>query len=1090
MGKKCNELCGSCSHIREFLMVMKLTILLFFTGLISLNAATYSGAAKINPGVENPASVAGTVKSNASSDQQQKKKISGSVKDENGEPIIGATIIVSGTTLGTLTDIGGKFALEIPADSKTLSVSFVGLETQDFAIEKLTEFNLILKSTAIALSEVVVVGYGVQKKESVVGAITQVDNVSIVKSGVSTITNAIAGKLSGVLTLQQSGQPGINDAEIIIRGLSSWNGSQPLIMVDGVERDFKDLDPNEINTISVLKDASSTAVFGAKGANGVILVTTKRGITGKPDLNFSASTGIDIPTRLPKFIDSYTTMSLLNVANMNGQAFQALIPESSLAEFKNPSTRLNSIRYPNNNWIDLLTNSFAPNSQANLNITGGTRFVKYFASFGYLHQGSLFDVYHQGYDDMRFRYDRLNYRANLDFAISASTNLSFNVGGDVGIQTDFPGGFWRTLFSGSVSRYPAYYPAWVLEEVPDPDYPDATGMRYAANTGDIQGSPYIFAHSGSFDKTLESKIFSDLILQQKLDFITKGLSFKGKFSLSTYYQSTILTATLTTANGKGIPEYFLHFEDIGKAGVNPWERQSEGNEVYYQPYPLDINVGGLEGGYYTNWYYEFALNYDRKFGKHNVSALALLNMQQKNSGTGFPYYNAGVVGRATYDYSKKYLLEVNLGYTGSERFAPANRFGFFPSAAVGWVLSEEDFFKSALPWVSKFKIRYSDGLVGSDNASERWLYISDYSVSSGYIVEGSSANEAAQWEQSHKRDLGLEVSLFRNQFSFSVDLFDEFRDKMLLTPQTVTFFVGSGFKQLNLGSMKKHGFEIETEFRKTTPSKITYFIRGNFGFNENRIISKDDLPYADDYLKEAGKPLGGQLNGVNLNGTNYFTSVDELHITPSPVLLSDANVGDYQFVDYYPDGILNLQDRHPIAGSDYSPFTFSYSGGISYKGFDINLLFQGNLGKYVNYNRSFETEFLKSNYNIHESALDYWTPANPDGNHSTLNYNLQDDPKLGWAGGSSDTGGYQGMIPGRYWRNADYLRLKEVYIGYNFPGGLLKRVAGVSNILVYATGNNLLTFTSLLEGDPEVKDFILGYYPITTSIKLGIKVSF
>lgn len=1024
-----------------------------------------------------------TVKTQA--DNTKKKKITGRVTDAKGETIPGATVLVVGTNAATITNIDGGFSLEVPESAQKMAISYIGYVTKEIEISKQTNFSVVLEEASVAISEVVVVGYGYQKKESVVGAISQVGSETLVKSGNSNITNALAGKLSGVLTIQQSGQPGENGSEIVIRGLSSWNGSQPLVLVDGVERDFSNLDPNEINTISVLKDASATAVFGAKGANGVIIVTTKRGSIGRAKLNFSGSTGVEIPTHLPNYIDSYTTMSMLNVGLMNkgGDNFQRLISEQALREYKQPSTRLNSLRYPNNNWFDLLAKPYAPNAQANINLSGGTKFVKYFASFGYLHEGDFFDGYKEGFADTRYKNDRINYRSNLDFKISKSTDISFNLGGDIQITNSHRDSPWKALYGASPAMYPAYFPEWVLDEVPDPDYRDATGIRYADKIGEFFENPYTQFYNGSFRKYLTSKFFSDLIFKQDLDFITKGLSFNAKVSLSTSYRNLSLTSDYN------FPQYRLDYTKIGQPGVNPWFRIGEGNEVYNMQ-PQRITIGGMDGDYYTDLYYEFATNYNRTFGKSTVTALALMNFQQKNKNTEFGYYNAGVVGRTTYDYDGKYLVELNLGYTGSERFAPGNRFGLFPSVALGWVVSEEKFFQPVTSVMNKLKLRYSDGLVGSDRANDRWLYISNYSISGNYIVEDKAPNSVAQWEMARKRDLGVEMGFFKNKLRFTVDLYDEFRDRMLLAPNTVTFYVGNSFKELNLGEMKKHGYEVEVEYNNTTASKINYFVKANIGFNENRIVFRDDLPFAEEYQKQAGKLLGGQLNGLELNGNQYFTSVDDLHLNPSPVAVTASNVGDYQYVDYNGDGIINTQDKHPIEGSLYPPFTYSFSSGFSYKGFDFNFMFQGNTGKFVNFNGAFETEFLKGNIRVHDAQLDYWTPTNSDANHSTLNFEFNDDPKYVWAGGGAGESGYGGMLAGRTWRNADYIRLKEVYAGYTIKTKMLKKVFGVESVNIYATGNNLLTFTKLIEGDPERKDFLMGFYPQMISAKLGLKVSF
>ena len=1042
---------------------------------------------------------------------QQQKTIRGKVSSDSGEGIPGATVIVKGTSVGTVTNFDGRFTLSVPADARTLVVSFVGMTAQELPIGTQTEFTVTLKEETKGLEEVVVVGYGTQRKESVVGAITQVDNQTLMRSGNSNVTNAIAGKLSGVLTIQQTGEPGNNESEIIIRGLSSWNSSRPLVLVDGVERDFSDLDPNEINTISVLKDASATAVFGAKGANGVIIVTTKRGVLGKPKLDVSASYGMQKATRIPDHISSYTTMSYYNTALMNEGLFSELIPQWQLEEYRNPSTPISALQFPDVNWFDLLSNPYAPTVNANFNVTGGTNFVKYFCSLGYLHEGSFFNAIKDGYYDMNYHYNRFNYRANVDFTLTKTTLLSFNMGGETGVKNQPNSAPWRDMYSTSPARFPAFFPDWVLEQVSDLDYPDDRGSRLAEAFGEYTGNPYVTVNRGEFRQFTDNKLFTDLILKEDMDYITKGLSLRGKVSMSTYFRNRSLTANWD------FPQYRLNYDRIGPFdpatgkyalvydqngnALNPWVRAGQGNEVYKQP-PLDINVGGMEGGYYRDLYYEMSLNYSRAFGNHRVTGLALVNRQQKNSGTDFPYYNQGLVGRTTYDYSSKYLAEINVGYTGSERFAPGNRYGFFPSGAVGWVVSEEEFFKAAVPWINKLKLRYSDGLVGSDYARNRWLYISDYFKDDrGYIREDLGANFTAQWEEARKRDLGIELGLFKSQLHIVVDLFDEYRTRMLLNPRSVTMMVGNGFKELNLGEVKKHGIETEIEWTQTVSNDFTYFLKAIMGFNENRVVFKDDPPYAPDHMKLAGKPLtemlsaefgleGLELNGVILTGSGYYTSVDDIHNNPSPIDLPKLVVGDYKFLDYMVDGAVTNLDKYPIKGLTYPPFTFSWSSGFTYKNFDFNFLFQGNLGKYVQFNQTYEVEFIKGDWRIHESQLDYWRPDNPNANHSTLHFaGGGSSPILFWGGGEADRG-YQIMIEDRFFRNADYIRLKDVYLGYTLRPRLLNRLAGVSSMLVYATGNNLWTSTKLIEGDPERKDFQQGFYPQMTTVKFGLKLAF
>ncbi len=1045
----------------------------------------------------------------------QQNTVKGTVKDgTTGEALIGVTVMVKGTTTGQLTDINGKFSIPVRDKQVTLLFSFIGYTTQEVIAATGTDLNIAMALAMTQISEVVVVGYGVQKKESIVGAITQVSAARLMQAGATTVTNAIAGKLSGVVTIQTQGEPGANGADIYIRGLSSWNGSKPLVLVDGVERDFSMLNPNEINTISVLKDASATAVFGAKGANGVIVVTTKRGAIGKPQLDFSVSYGVEKATRIPDHISSYTTMSMLNVARMNGQQFTDMSTPTTLEEYRNPSSPLNALRYPNVNWFDVSTNSIAPTSTANLNISGGTEFTKYFLAFGYEHESSFFKGSNDGFYDTRYKNDKFNYRINLDFNITKSTLMSLNVGGTLNWKNNPNSSAWRNLYSTGPARFPAFYPAWVLEQVPDLDYPNDTGDRLAAPFGEYTGNPYTSLKSGQFNKDLGSTLYTDLLFKQNLDFIVKGLSINAKVSISSFYNNRQLTGSQT------FPEYLLDYSKIGVDKVtnttgalvpdglideNPWFRNNpvQGNEYWKMP-PLDINVGGLNTNpnYYSDLYYEASLNYANSFGKHSVSALGLFNRQQKNTGTDFPFYNEGLVGRATYDFDKKYLIEVNVGYTGSERFAPSTRFGFFPSAAIGWVISEEHFFKNAVPWMNNLKVRYSDGMVGSDYAKNRWLYTSSYYKDNrNYIREDLMANSLAQWERAHKRDLGIEIGLFKNVFTLSIDLFDEYRDKMLLAPKSVTFLIGQGIKEQNLGKVKKHGIEVEAEFRKSPTPDFEYYVRGIFGFNENRVIFKDDPPGFPEYMKLAGKPLtemlsseygmeGLEINGVKLTGTGYYTTIDDIHNNVSPIALTSLYVGDYKFLDFNSDGTINAYDKYPIKGLTYPPFTYSVGSGFTWKGFDFNFLFSGNVGKYVQYNQAWEVEFIKGDWRVHSSQLDYWTPTNQDAAHSTLHYSGSSSADiLVWGGGEADRG-YQTIIEDRFFRRADYIRLKDLYLGYTFKTNNLNKVVGISTLLVYATGSNIFTITPLLEGDPEATNFYQGYYPQMATIRMGVKAVF
>ena len=1018
--------------------------------------------------------------------QQPTIQAKGRVVDTNGIAIAGAAVTVKGgSTGGTISDAQGAFTLRV-RKGDVLHVSFLGFQAREIAVTDASPLTIRLAEETHQVEDVVVVGYGVQKKESVLGAISQVNNEQLVNSGTTNITNAIAGKLSGVTTIQTGGQPGNNDANIFIRGVSSWNGSTPLVLVDGVERSFADIDPNEVASLSVLKDASATAVFGAKGANGVIIVTTRTGSTGKPKMNISLSYGLDFPTMIPDHIGSAQTAELLNVALKNAQSYGSMIPRSEIEEYARPSSRINSIRYPDNDWFDIAMRRCAQTINANYNVSGGSQRVKYFLSLGYSHEGSIFKDFSE-WSNANFRYDRINYRSNLDFDVTRSTKLSVKVGGVLGIK-DTPtdktvSGMFNMMYSASPMMYPAYYPAWVLEEIPDTDYPDASGGRLSSPRTAYFGNIRTSLSTGEFEQTTDNKLYTDINFEQKLDFITKGLSVKANVSLSTYYSR--ISQTATNSN----PTFYIDWNRYDAGDGNPWI-YSAASEHVYENTPYAVTRGAMQNNYYVTFYWEGALNYNRTFGDHTVTALALFNQRENVRGTAFPYHSQGVVGRVTYDYKHKYLFECNLGYTGSEQFSPENRYGFFPSVAIGWVPSQERFWKEAMPWWSKLKIRYSDGLVGSDSGS-RWLYFSDY-VKGGdsYIYEGAAANAVAQWEEARKRDLGIEMGWLNNRLTLNLDLFDEKRTNMLVKPN-VTMLVGTSYKEVNRGSMKKHGIDIELGWADKTPTGFGYNLTAMVSLNENRITNYEDAPYAPEYQKTAGKPYKGQTDGVSIVDSGYFESIDDIHNYPAYTTdWNFVNVGAYKYLDYSADGRLSVEDLHAIAGSQYPPVVCSFRAGFDYKGFEFSMLWYANLGKWVEYNKSWEIEFNKGDYRITHSQLDYWRPDNRDANHATLVYGgTSGHPMYMWAGGSGDAGAKM-MLEGRTWRKADYLSLREVYLAYTFNAKRLRQKVGFRSLSLYLTANNLLTFTPLIEGDPASTTFTTGFYPQMTSLKLGVKIGF
>ena len=1018
--------------------------------------------------------------------QGEKVLVKGNVLDVDSKPIPGVTIMVKGKPElgGTVTDENGYFSFSFPA-GEVLQASSIGYVTVESRFSRSDDWFVTMDEDAVVLEDVVVVGYGTQKKESVVGAISQVGSEALLNSGTTNVTNALAGKLAGVLTFQNSGTPGNNDAEIFVRGISSWNGSAPLIMVDGVERSFSELDPNEIQTISVLKDASATAVFGAKGANGVILVTTKTGVKGSPKMNLSVNYGIDIPQELPEFVDAATTAQMMNVAYKNDGSFGSVISQSEIDKYR---SGLDPIRYPNNNWYDMLLKDFAQNLTANYNLRGGTDKIRYYVSVGYTNEGSIVKRLND-YKGTDFQYHKINYRTNLDIDLTESTLLSFKVGGSTAV-VQRPGDpdsnttvstLFTQMYMASPLMYPAFYPSWVLEKYPDTNYPDLITDRLAQEGSAYTSNPYNTLSRGNFLQTTTNRLNTDISLNQKLDFITKGLSFKAMASLTSVFSRYSQKGT------QNLPLYKLDWDIVDSKDGNPWTSTESANDAYVQP-PYSVTQDNTPRSTSIIFYWEAALNYERKFNKHhNVTGLLLANQRQSISGASFPHRGQAFVFRATYDYRKRYLVELNMGYTGSEQFAARNRYGFFPSVAVGYVISNEKFWKKAMPWWSKMKLRYSDGTVGSDKASEDWLYYSSFSKhSTGLIVEDKAANLLARWETARKQDIGVELGFFKDQLTFNVDLFSEKRTDMLLTP-VESPLLGITSKDVNAGSMKKHGIDIEGKWRTTTAGGFYYELGFMLGLNENRITSYADAVNTPSYQKWEGTPYLAARTGMDLIDGGYFATVDELHGYPNSLgTISNTYHGVYKMLDYNSDGVITSRDLHAIRGVAYPPVVGSVNLGLGYKGFSFNMLFYGTHGKYIEFNRSFWKEFIKQDWIVHEAQKDYWSPINPNASHAALSF---DDKPYSMLGGSANDK-YAMMIDGHSWRMSDYITLKEVYLSYKFDGRKLQDALGVRGLSVTLTGNNLFMFSDLIEGNPQRTELTKSYYPIMRSIKLGVKLDF
>ena len=1027
----------------------------------------------------------------------QNHSIKGQIVDaKSNEPLIGVNITVEGTSNGTISDVDGHFTLTATPDA-VLKISYIGYREILLKVADLKKDAIIsLEEDSKQLEEVVVVGYGVQKKVTSVGSITQTGGNELMKGGsVNSVSEALQGKLNGVVAINSSGMPGDNEVKMYIRGKSTWDNTDPLVLVDGIERNMNDVDMNEIESISVLKDASATAVYGVRGGNGVILITTKRGTDTAPVINFSANYTFKSPTTSMKLADHVTAMQAYNMAMANDASWDKLIPQSTIDAWSRAYAEGNYGAYndvfPYVNWWDeLITGGFTQNY--NINIRGGTDYMKYFASAGYQGDGDIYDLKKNDDFDPRHTYKRYNWRSNFDFNFTKSTKLSINIAGSMGyrnksIDNDSP---FNRILTESTSDHPIMYS--------DGNWGDDEEKNPVANMN-LGGAKLRKTFQGWYDASLE----------QKLDFITKGLKVAAKVS----YSSSSTTNTDVYRGGgsadqalKSIVRYHRVYDYanpvVNTDGTITYPMIEDKRLPTSESVPLPPGVTMWDGldAYTRRFYYEFSVAYNRSFNDHNVSALALVNRkiyderytENNTQYMRFPNYNEDWVGRVTYNWKERYLTEMNISYTGSEKFARGERFGLFPSFSLGWRLSEEPFIKKSIGKVlTNVKFRYSWGKVGSDAGAKRWNYIQQF-TSDGNITlgtdasgqiwgplyhEGDVANLNSTWEKSTKQNLGIEIGLW-NKLDITLDLFDEKRKDILMEPQTTSFITGAKFNALNIGSTKNHGFELELHYNDKIGSDFRYHVGFTLASSENRVVFRDDPVNGPNHLKEAGKPIGHQNRYLAVG--NYETIDDVFNNAQTGSINSVAPgqvvPGDFIYIDFDSNGILNGQDKVAVDELNYPLHTYGLNLGFDWKGLSFSAMFYAPTGVYKLVNSVYSASFKSGKINAQPDVMNAWTPetANTSGVRAPALHLTND----GAFNGTESTYRYQ---------NFSYLRLKTMELGYNLPKKWLKTV-GLKSLQVYVTGNNLLTWWGGDDRiDPEGEQ---AKYPILRSFTSGVRVSF
>lgn len=1011
---------------------------------------------------------------------REKKVVSGVVSDDMG-PIIGATVFVKGTQTGVATNLNGEFKLAVPVGA-TIVVSFIGYADKEIVYKGESKLDVSLSENATELEEVQVIAYGATKKVTITGAISSIGTSDILKTPSGSITNALAGKITGLSSVQSTGQPGADDATLYVRGVGSLTEglSSPLILVDGVERSFSQLDPNEIDDITVLKDASATAVFGVRGANGVILVTTKRGQQGKAQISFSTSYALQMPMRIPEFANSYEYASTYNQAQIaDGVPEESLVFKPEIIEaFR---TRSNPLAYPDTDWANMLIKNTALQTQHNFTISGGSDVVRYFASLGVFTQDGLFNTFSNaaGYDG-NFSYNRYNYRVNLDIDVTKTTTMKINLGGRLNDKS-------MPNYDNGSSKTIEYLFRDIYEAVPfaGVGVVDGKYIQVDERTFSNVGSGVIDAMKNFYGKGYTTSSGNtmnfDFALEQKLDVLTKGLKAHVKGS----YNSGITQTKIRKGTG-----------DRYQAIIN------EDNNVVLKKMDEKTTLAyDEEFGKSRDWYIEAALNYKRDFGLHHVTALAMYNQSMKyypkGNWPGIPRAYIGFVGRATYDYNTRYLFDFSVGYNGSENFAEGKRFGVFPAGSLGWILSEEKFMKPLKPYVSYMKFRASLGVVGNDRTSDdsRFLYLPDaYKLSDGSYsfgintsqkVPGASeakkGNPNVTWETATKQNYGLDLYFFNDRLKTTFDYFIEHRSDILTSRKVTPGYLAVVLPTANIGKVDNKGYEISVKWSDRLNKDFHYNIGFNLSYAKNTIVYMDEMRYPYEYMQRTGRPVG-QNFGLKYDG--FFTEEEAAnYLAEKGNTIPDHGAGfapkpgDVKYKDLNGDKVIDDKDVTAIGYPVYPLLTGGINLGFSYKGFDFSMTWAG---------AAKTSRFLSGSYR---------EPFGPLNSKSLMKYMIDEawTPEKGNAASApaiSFTSKANNYKNSDLWlRDASYLRLKNVEIGYSLPKSVLKKMH-ISQLRVFASGYNLLTFDGLKVCDPETTSTGTPMYPIVAVINMGLKLSF
>lgn len=1013
----------------------------------------------------------------------QNVTVRGLVTDSDGEPLIGVTVQVKGETIGTVTDIDGAFLLMNVPTGAVLQVSYVGMRQQEIALNGRTTISVVMQEDSELLEEVVIVGYGQQKKESVVGAISQTSSKVLERTGgVTSLGQALTGNLPGIVTMTTTGKPGEEDPEIVIRGVSTWNNSDPLVLVDGIERPMSSVDINSVASISVLKDASATAVFGVRGANGVILITTKRGEEGKANIDINVSTTLKSHSKLPDLMDSYDALRLRNrvIKNELGYAPDQWVnfrPQTFIDKYRWPANLAEFERYPNVDWVDELLKDVATSYNANVNVSGGSSFVKYFVSMDYTHEGDIYKSVdnNRGYDT-GFGYNRLNVRSNLDFSLTKTTDFKVNLSGSHA-QTkgtnymDYENLVWSAFYG-------------IAPDAFRPRYSDGTYGYYHPNPSQATTNSLADLSLSGAGYTTQDRLNTDFTLVQDLGFLLKGLSIHGTVAFDNSFRE-VNRGVNDTHDWEDDPFKWIdpetgnEYTNVTVDGNNKFDYQ---NNIAWL-----IDAGSVDNrATYRRLNYSTQLNYANTFGHHTVGAMGNFSREQYSIGSRLPTYRENWVFRTTYDFARRYMIEYNGAYNGSEIFSADNRFAFFQSGALGWLVSEEPFIKKLdWNWLDMFKLRASYGQIGDDNINGRWLYMDTWGyggafnqgitgidpVKSPYewYYESQVGNPNLQWEVATKLDLAVDYSFFNGVISGSVDYFKENRSDILLDGgrRSVPSYYGVTAPTANLGEVDTKGFEIEVRWNK--PINRDWRLWGNVFYTRatSKIIEADDPLFKPEYQKTANKAIGQHYAYVD---HGYYNNWDELYGSTGHDAMNDTRIpGNYIILDYDADGIITEFDNIPYGFTSVPQNTVNAQIGVDYKGWSGFVQFYGvnNVTRYVG---------LQSLGGIKNTAFD-------EGSYWSKDDNNADVPLPRWGTQPSPyTNGTRFLFDG------SYLRLKYAEVSYTFSREEWLTKIGLNSLKVFVNGNNLFLWSKMPD-DRESNTGGNSAYPTQKRFNFGLRVS-